>query len=133
MFYIESCGNKLGRGHIMVCFHPSCVRLLYFLCEYTDFHVNLIECQVIHFHLLLLIFSSFWRLLRFHTLLLTSVLVNRTPPALLITPPAIILFVFHIVYILRRRVIYTGSRGLGLWWGCPYGVEGLHDDDDDYL
>ena len=51
-------------------------------------------------------------------------------PTLPIAPQGILLFSFQIVYSLRRRVIYTGRRGLGWWWGCTYGGGGgLHDVD----
>ena len=54
---VGSGGNGSVCGHIMVRFHPSCARLVYFLCKSTEVHVNQTECQRIHFHFLLLIFS----------------------------------------------------------------------------
>ena len=43
-------------------------RLVYLLRKSTEFHVNRTGCQRIHFHFLLLIFSSFPWLLCFHPL-----------------------------------------------------------------
>ena len=40
-------------------------------------------------------------------------LSGRTPPTIPIAPPALLLFAFQIVYILWRRVIYTGRIGVG--------------------
>ena len=46
-----------GRGPNMVRFRPSSIRLVYFLRNYTEFHVHQTECQIILLHFLLIIFS----------------------------------------------------------------------------
>ena len=58
-FLVRRREIELGRGPNMGRFHPSCVRLVYFLRKSTEFHVNRTECQRILFHFLLLIFSYF--------------------------------------------------------------------------
>ena len=112
-FIVGRRGHRTGRGHCMGRFHPSCIRLVYFLRKSTEFHVKRTECQIILFHFLLVIF------LIIHAI--TSLLPpsadfsssGRTPPTLPIAPPALLLFSFQLVYSLSSRVIYTGRRGVG--------------------
>ena len=49
-------------------------------------------------------------------------LSGRMPAMLPIDPPSLLLFAFQLVYSLRRRVIYTGRRGVGWCLGFPNGV-----------
>ena len=109
-------GHGLGRRRIMSNFFLYCVHLVYFLRNSTEFCVNRTEFQRIHFHFLLLIFSSFLQSLRLCPLLLNSFLAakrpwrspNPPPPP----PPALLLFSFQLKYSLSRRVIYTGRIGV---------------------
>ena len=56
-YLLGRCGHKVGLGPNMGRFCPSCARILYLLRKYTEFHVKRTECQIIFFHLLLLILS----------------------------------------------------------------------------
>ena len=38
-------GHRMGRGHCMGRFRPSCVRLVYFLRKSTEFRIKRTECQ----------------------------------------------------------------------------------------
>ena len=66
-------------------FRPSCVRLVYFLRKSPYFHVNRTECQRIHFHFLLLIFSSFLQFLNFFPLIDRRLQHSRSLPSALLS------------------------------------------------
>ena len=52
---LESCGRNISHGHNLSRFCPSCVRLVCFLCQCTEFHDMRTECQRIIINSLLLI------------------------------------------------------------------------------
>ena len=49
------CGRNHFHGRNHRRFHPSCICLVYFLRNSTEFHVMQAECQRIIFHILLII------------------------------------------------------------------------------
>ena len=104
----------------------SCVRLVYFLRKSIEFHVKWTECQRIFFHFLFNHYSCD----RCTSAPFSQLQFKRpNAPTLPIAPSSLLLFSFQIVYILRRRVIYTGRRGVGWWWGCTYRGGRWHDGD----
>ena len=56
---LESCGCNVSHGHNISHFCPSCVRLVCFLRNSTEFHVMRVEYQRILIHFLLLISHQF--------------------------------------------------------------------------
>ena len=78
-------GHGLGRRRIMSNFFLYCVHLVYFLRNSTEFCVNRTEFQRIHFHFLLLIFSSFLQFLNFFPLIDRRLQHSRSLPSALLS------------------------------------------------
>ena len=116
--YQETCGHKLGRGHIMGRFCPSCACLVYFLRKSTQFYVNQIECQRILFRFLLIILSSFLRLMRFGQLMFQR---PNAPDNTNHSPSTTIVFISAILRLKQEGYLHREDRG-GMMMGLS--IEG---------